>query len=157
MALVFLVILLIDAGTKWATQKWIPVMNGDHYWYPYGGIGVFRDFLGIQFSIVHVTNKGAAWSAFSDYQSILVGLRVALIAGMVVYIAFFNKNKAIILPFTLILAGAVGNIIDYYVYGHVVDMLYFNFWGYSYPVFNIADSAVTIGVFWILFLTWGKK
>lgn len=157
MALVFLVILLLDAGTKWATQKWIPIMNGDHHWYPYGGIGVFRDFMGIQFSIVHVTNKGAAWSAFSDYQAVLVGLRVVLIAAMVVFIAFFNKNKAIILPFTLILAGAVGNIIDYYVYGHVVDMLYFNFWGYSYPVFNIADSAVTIGVFWILFLTWGKK
>lgn len=157
MVMVFLVIVLLDAATKWATQKWIPAMNGDHHWYPYGGIGVFQNFFGIQFSIVHVTNKGAAWSAFSDYQAVLVGLRVALIAGMLVFIAFFNKNKSIVLPFTLILAGAVGNIIDYFVYGHVVDMIYFNFWGYSYPVFNIADSAVTIGVFWILLLTWGKK
>lgn len=157
MCVVFLMILLLDAGSKWLTQKWIPPMNSEHYWYPYGGVGVFQNFFGIQFSIVHVTNKGAAWSAFSSYQSALVGLRIALIAGMIVFITFYNKNKAIILPFTLILAGAVGNIIDYFVYGHVVDMLYFNFWGYSYPVFNIADSAVTLGVVWILLLTWGKK
>jgi signal peptidase II len=154
---VFLVILFLDAGTKWMTQYWIPPMGRDAFWYPYGGIGVFQDFLGIQFSIVHVTNKGAAWSAFSNYQSYLVGLRIALIAAMVVFVVFFNKNKSILLPLTLILAGAVGNIIDYFVYGHVVDMIYFNFWGYSYPVFNIADSAVTVGVVWILLQSWWKK
>lgn len=157
MCVVFLVILLLDAGTKWWTQRSIPLMTREHYWYPYGGIGVFHDLFGVQFSIVHVTNKGAAWSAFSGYQSILVGLRIALIAAILVFIAFFNKNKAIILPVTLILAGAVGNIIDYFAYGHVVDMFYFNLWGYSYPVFNIADSAVTIGVTWILLQTWFKK
>lgn len=153
----FLLILALDGATKWYTYRWIPQMTRDHYWYPYGGIGVFQDFLGIQFSLVHVTNKGAAWSAFSSYQSYLVGLRILLIGAIVVYLSFFNKNKTILLPLTLILAGAVGNIIDYFAYGHVIDMFYFNFWGYSYPVFNVADCAVTIGVAWILLQSWWKK
>ncbi len=132
-------------------------MGTDSLWYPYGGIGVFSDFGGVQFSLVHVTNKGAAWSAFSGYQSYLVIFRIALIIGMALFITYFNKNKTIVLPFTLILAGALGNILDYFVYGHVVDMLYFNLWGYPYPVFNIADSAVTVGVAWILLQSWFKK
>jgi signal peptidase II len=157
LCVIFLVILFLDAGTKWMTHKWIPPMGRDSLWYPYGGIGVFQDFFGIQSSIVHVTNKGAAWSAFSSYQAYLVAFRITLILVMVIFIAFFNKNKSILFPFILILAGAVGNIIDYFAYGHVVDMIYFNFWGYSYPVFNIADTAVTIGVVWILLQSWWKK
>ena len=132
-------------------------MGTDSLWYPYGGIGVFSDFLGIQFSLVHVTNRGAAWSVFSGYQSYLMIFRMALIAGIAIYLFFYNKNKLIVLPFTLILAGAVGNILDYFVYGHVVDMFYFNLWGYSYPVFNIADTAVTVGVAWLLLQSWVKK
>ena len=49
---------------------------------------------------------------------------------------------------TLILAGAISNVIDTFVYGHVVDMIHFTFWGYDYAVFNLADSAVCLGVFW---------
>ena len=139
------------------TERWIPLMGKDSWWYPYGGIGVFQDFFGIQFSIVHATNTGAAWSLLSEYQSYLVGLRIFLILALFVYMLIFNKNKAIVLPVTLIMAGALGNIMDYFVYGHVIDMIYFKFWGYSYPVFNVADSAVTIGIAWILLQSWWKK
>lgn len=154
---IFLIIFFLDAASKWATHQWIPIMGTDSLWYPYGGIGVFSDFFGIQFSLVHVTNKGAAWSVFSGYQSLLMMFRIALIAGLVLYVLFFNKNKTLKIPLTLILVGALGNVLDYFVYGHVVDMFYFKFWGYSYPVFNIADSAVTIGVAWILLQSWFKK
>lgn len=157
LGMMFLAIVFLDAGTKWMTQRWIPLLGADSLWYPYGGIGVFQDFFGVQFSLVHVTNTGAAWSVFSSYQSYLVGVRICLILSVFAYMLFFNKNKAIVFPLTLILAGAVGNIIDYFAYGHVVDMLYFRFWGYSYPVFNLADSAVTIGIVWILLQSWWKK
>jgi len=49
-------------------------------------------------------------------------------------------------PFALILTGAVGNVLDYFVYGHVIDMLHFVLWTYDFPVFNIADSLITLGV-----------
>ena len=47
--------------------------------------------------------------------------------------------------------GALCNILDYFFYGHVIDMLHFVFWGYDYPVFNVADSFICIGVFWLFF------
>jgi signal peptidase II len=51
----------------------------------------------------------------------------------------------------LIATGAIGNILDYFIYGHVVDVFYFVFWGYSFPVFNVADSIIFCGIV-VLFL-----
>lgn len=145
-------ILCLDQLTKWLTDTYIPLMTYPST-YPYGGYGIFRDFLGIEFSISHLTNHGAAWGVLADFQVYLLGLRIVLIAGMAWYALFINKNEGWILPLSLIVAGAVGNVLDYFVYGHVVDMLKFVFWGYEYPVFNLADSAVFLGVVWIALLS----
>lgn len=114
--------------------------------YPYGGIGVFKDLLGIDFCITYVQNKGAAWGILSSYQEILLYVRLALVVIMAVYLfvckmPFFKR-----LSISLIVTGAVGNVVDFFAYGHVVDMFYFKFWGYSYPVFNIADACICLGV-----------
>jgi signal peptidase II len=127
-------VLALDICSKYLVHKYIEPMNGHALWYPYNGIGIFKNFLGIEFSITHATNRGAAWGMLANYQS---------------WLLFFNKNKKILIPLSLVAAGALGNILDYYLYGHVIDMFHFVFWGFSCPVFNIADSAIFIGIAWI--------
>ena len=122
--------------------------------YPYGGIGIFRDWLGIEFSINFLTNYGAAWGVLSDFQIYLLGLRIVLIVALAYYVLYMNIQPKWVLPIALILAGAIGNVMDFFTYGYVVDMFHFIFWGYDYPVFNIADSAVFIGVAWIGLTAW---
>jgi signal peptidase II len=149
----------LDFLSKFLTHHYIPLMNSDSLWYPYGGIGVFKNFFGIEFSISHTTNRGAAWGAFANYQQQLLYLRLVLVTGMVMYLLFFNKNQKLQIPFALIIAGALGNICDYFLYGQVVDMFHFVFWGYDYPVFNVADAAIFVGIAWLVILSFfdGKK
>lgn len=139
-------IVLIDMVTKFFIQESFPRMSHDSFIYPYGGIGIFKDFLGIEFSLVHQINRGAAWGIFADFTRELLLLRIVLIVGMLGYLLFFNKNLSAVLPMTLIASGALGNVLDYFFYGHVIDMFHFVLWGYDFPVFNIADSAISIGV-----------
>ncbi|MDF2549615.1 MAG: Lipoprotein signal peptidase [Chlamydiales bacterium] len=146
--LLFALILAIDMATKCLTHFLLPVMGDRFLWYPYGGIGVFQNFLGIEFSISHMTNRGAVWGAFSAYQSYLVLVRCMLLIGLIAYF-YYNRESRLQTPLTLIISGAFGNILDYFLYGHVVDMLHFVFFGYDYPVFNIADSAICIGIIWM--------
>ena len=145
----FVIVLLIDIGTKALTHFYLPEMNSQLLLYPYGGIGVFNNLFGVEFSISHATNRGAAWGIFSNSQGLLQICRIVLVGGLVFYYSILNKSKSYNIPLLLIISGALGNILDYFVYGHVVDMLHFIFWGYDYPVFNVADSAIFIGiVYW---------
>lgn len=146
---IFSSILLLDQLTKWLTDRFIPMMSQSPASYPYGGIGIFKNVLGVEFSVSHLTNYGAAWGVMADFQVYLLALRIVLIAGLTYYVLFLNRNAGWVIPLTMVLAGAIGNVIDYFTYGHVVDMLHFIFWGYDYPVFNLADSAVFLGVAWI--------
>ncbi len=150
----FIIILIIsaDAMSKFWVQQHIPLMYAHSQEYPYGGIGVFRNFMGIEFSIIHATNRGAAWSLFSQYQGALMVIRGLFVIGLVVYLYFYNRRKAWVIPLSMIVAGALANILDYFLYGHVIDMLHFVLWGYDYPVFNIADSAITLGIMWMILL-----
>lgn len=149
-------VLLLDAASKYLTQTYIPLMQYNWH-YPYGGIGVFKDFLGIEFSITHQINRGAAWGAFSDFQVPLLYVRIVLILGLLIYAAGFNKRPSWNIPLALIVTGAAGNVSDYFIYGHVVDMLHFVLWGYDFPVFNIADSAIFIGISWLLLISGCEK
>jgi signal peptidase II len=142
-------VLALDICSKYLVHKYIEPMNGHALWYPYNGIGIFKNFLGIEFSITHATNRGAAWGMLANYQSWLLIFRIIMVGVILNYLLFFNKNKKILIPLSLVAAGALGNILDYYLYGHVIDMFHFVFWGFSCPVFNIADSAIFIGIAWI--------
>jgi signal peptidase II len=141
-----LFLFMADAFLKAYIYYEIPPINASTPIYPYGGISVFRDWHGIDFSIVHVINKGAAWGVFASWQEYLLYARVAIIGGLLVYLFFVKAGAYRKFCLMLIATGALGNVVDYFVYGHVVDMFYFIFWGYSYPVFNIADSAIFLGI-----------
>jgi signal peptidase II len=146
-------VLLFDQLTKALVYAYLPVIDSALYWYPYGGIGIFQNFAGVEFSINHMTNTGAAWGVFGNYQLPLIILRIGLILGLCLYLFYFNRYSSWRLPLILILAGATGNVLDFFIYGHVVDMLHFVIWGYDFPVFNFADSAISIGIGSLFFLS----
>lgn len=147
-----------DFASKYLTHLFLPMgtLESDPY-FPYGGIGIFKNFLGIEFSIVHATNRGAAWGVMANFQHFLVLIRVLLVLVLLAYLFFGKRHPEWRIPMTLIVAGALGNIFDFFFYGHVVDMFHFVLWGYDYPVFNVADSAIFIGIFWLLIASFMDK
>lgn len=144
--------LFLDFFSKGVVQSTLPIMGAHLPHTSYGGIGVFHNLFGIDFSIDLVLNKGAAWGLLSQFQTWLVAFRIVVIVALLVYLFFFNVNRAADVPLILIVSGALGNVIDYFLYGHVIDFLHFNFWGYDFPIFNLADVAISIGVSWLFLL-----
>lgn len=139
----------------YASKAWVnffvsPIYSGQTV-FPFGGIPVFYDFLGIDFCINYVRNHGAAWGLFSSMKEWLLVARIGVILGLIAYMIFFPTSRKYHFPLGLIVAGAIGNVTDYFIYGHVVDMFHFIFWGYPFAVFNIADSAIFCGIVWMIF------
>ncbi len=137
---------MLDGALKAYVHYNIPTVQASMPVYPFGGIGILKDWHGIDFSLVHVINRGAAWGVFASMQDYLLYARVAIIGGLLTYLFFIKAGAYRKFSLMLVTTGALGNVIDYFVYGHVVDMFYFIFWGYSYPVFNIADSVIFLGI-----------
>jgi len=112
-----------------------------------GWIDVIPNF----FAITHVQNRGAAFSLFSDGTSswklgMLICFSVVAMIGISWYLwtgrhAYFTTGIAL----ALILGGAVGNLWDRLLHGRVTDFLHVYVGEYSWPDFNIADSAIVIG------------
>lgn len=104
------------------------------------------------FNLVHVTNKGAAFSIFASVDSPLrhyffVAVNSAAFLGLT--IAAWKMSAQHLLyrvSFAMIAAGAVGNLIDRLRFGAVIDFLDFYAGSYHWPAFNVADSAICVGV-----------
>ena len=101
------------------------------------------------FNLVLVYNKGAAFSFLAGAQGwqtpLLIGIAIGAIA-IVSWMLWRNPARLMLdIGLTLILGGAIGNLIDRVAYGQVVDFLLFHVYGWSYPAFNVADSAITVG------------
>ncbi len=110
--------------------------------FPYGGISVFENFFGVKFTIVHAINKGAAWGLFDSFPHLLLIVRFILIGGLLAYLVLAKPQKRVEIPLVMCVAAAIGNITDFFLYGHVVDLFYFILWGYSFAIFNVADSIL---------------
>jgi signal peptidase II len=101
------------------------------------------------FDLVLVYNKGAAFSFLAQaggWQTPLL-ITISLVAiGIVGTMLWRNPSRRLLdAGLTLILGGAAGNLVDRLAYGQVVDFLLFHAYGWSYPAFNLADSAITAG------------
>lgn len=109
------------------------------------------------FKFVHWGNTGAAWSLFRDNNALLALISVvALLALVLGRKHFYTKSIIGDYAMGMVFGGIVGNVIDRFLHGHVVDFLYFHLYRRSgeelgFPAFNIADSAICIGVL-ILFV-----
>ncbi len=96
------------------------------------------------FYITHHVNKGAAWGILQG--RILLLIIVSSIASIVmIYMLFKIEEKMFRLPISLILGGALGNLVDRILKGGVTDFFDVYIGSYDFPVFNIADSFVVIG------------
>lgn len=120
-------------------------------------IKVFSNFFGIDAEITYAKNEGAAWGMFHQFPELLVLFRLLLIVGLLIYLCFYVHSTRLALPLSCIISGALGNVYDYFHYGYVIDMIHLSFWGYEYPVFNIADSAIFCGALFLIFTTITNK
>ncbi len=106
------------------------------------------------FNLVHVHNTGAAFSLLADqpgWQRWFF-LAVAVVAsGVILWLLNSTRGRApFCIALTLILGGALGNVIDRLAHGHVIDFLDFHVAGWHWPAFNVADTAITIGAVLLL-------
>ncbi len=136
-------IVLLDQLTKWLVidaltlYQRVPILPG--------------------FDLVRLHNTGAAFSFLSDASGwqnwLFTGIAVVVSVGIIWWLATLPSEGRRVLGFglALVLGGAIGNVIDRSLYGYVVDFLLFHYKEWSYPAFNVADSAITCGVALILY------
>lgn len=102
------------------------------------------------FSITYLRNRGAAFSFLSDASwrlpFFMLATVIAVIAIMVAFVKLRADQRFAAISLTLILSGAVGNLIDRVRLGEVIDFLDVYWRSHHWPAFNIADSAICVGV-----------
>ena len=132
-------IISVDQWTKSTVMEKLPLHQS---------IKVVEGF----FSLTHVRNTGGAFGIFGGARGGLgsvLFLVVSLVAIGCIFILFFrlrDGDKHLSLSYSLILSGAIGNLIDRVRYGEVVDFLDFYISSFHWPAFNIADSAICVGI-----------
>lgn len=106
------------------------------------------------FSIYYVENEGAAFSILQNKTIFLIVISIICIMLIDRYLSKAKDlTKLTRISFGILLGGMIGNLIDRLLYGTVTDYLAFNFFSYSFPVFNFADIGITIGVLLIIVMT----
>lgn len=120
------------------------------------GVGIFftlnQRFVVIKnfFAIHFIENYGAAWSLFNNKVDFLIVISLVALFIIYRYIYHFKYNRRNNIACGLIIGGIVGNLIDRVFLGYVRDFLSFKIFSYNYPVFNLADTFIVIGVFLLI-------
>lgn len=148
--IVILFLLALDQLTKYVVARSIT-----HY----DSVDVIPGF----FKIIHIHNKGAIFGFFSRTNSSMLPILLkasSLIAlGFVLY--YFLKtpvsDRFMNFSLALILAGALGNQVDRFSRGFVIDFLDFSFWGWHWPTFNFADMCISTGAVLLAFIFFFKR
>ena len=101
------------------------------------------------FNLVLVYNEGAAFSFLSNasgwQKPFFIGITVVAMAAIIWMMIRHKQDKLFCWGLTLVMGGALGNLIDRIRLGHVIDFLDFHFNGWHFWAFNVADSAITVG------------
>jgi signal peptidase II len=150
-AAIALMVLVVDQATKAIVLRFLPNVWDE------------RNVLPGFFKLVHWQNTGAAWSSFTGKNGLL-----ALIAVAALIILFFSRhhfNSHTLLgqfAFGLVIGGIMGNLVDRILRQHVVDFLRFYIIPRGaeetgFPAFNVADSAICIGVTLVFLITWRNE
>ncbi len=135
----FAVVLFLDQYTKSVVEKNLPLHQR---------VEVIHGF----FNLTHVRNPGGAFGILGGRRGpwgsvFFVGVSALAIASILFFFWRIKEDeKNLALSFSLVLAGAVGNLLDRLRYGEVVDFLEFYVSSFYWPAFNIADSAICIGI-----------
>ncbi|MFH1540849.1 MAG: signal peptidase II [Elusimicrobiota bacterium] len=128
--IIIIIVLILDQLTKFIIIK---------KFYLGESVAVLKNI----FHITYITNTGAAFGIFQGYGKVL--LIFSIVAIILISVLIFTRKNIFHISqvsFSLILGGAIGNLSDRIFRGEIVDFLDFRIW----PVFNIADSAITVGM-----------
>ena len=103
-------------------------------------------------NIVLFFNKGISFGMLSNisFMPIILSVIICLISMYILYLLFKNNDKYKSVYLTMIFSGAVGNLIDRFKYGAVVDFIDFHVNSWHFPAFNFADAIISVGVLLIL-------
>lgn len=112
------------------------------------------------FNLTYVHNTGASFSFLSQaggwQRWLFAGLAVVISASLGVWLARLQKHETLLaVAISLVLGGAIGNLIDRLAYGYVIDFFDFYLGSWHFAVFNVADSAITVGVGLMLLESFG--
>jgi len=136
--LITAIVVIVDQFAKWLVTSNLGPGELDHR----------TSVLGRQIAIQYVENSGAAFGFFRGQTFVLTLAAVAVVATLILsYQRARNPSWQLVWGLGLLLGGALGNLIDRIRFGYVVDYISISIW----PKFNIADSAITIGV---LLIAW---
>jgi len=142
------VILVLDQASK---------LYIDHRFALYESVTVIENF----FHITYVRNKGAAFGILADSAlRVPFFITVATLAalGILWYLRQLRADQRLLqFALSLVFAGAVGNLIDRVRLGEVIDFLDVHWYQYHWPAFNVADSAITVGVGLLLLDLWFEE
>ncbi len=137
-----MVVVIADQITKWAIVEWIPL-------YDKIPINAFVN-------LTHQKNPGAAFSFLADAGGWQRWFFVALSSGVSVVIAVWlwrirNDGQTLLAAgLTLVLGGAIGNLIDRILLGHVTDFIQVWFGSWAFPSFNVADASISVGAAFLI-------
>jgi signal peptidase II len=125
---------LLDQATKHGIRSVFPLG---------GGVSVIEPF----FDLRYVRNTGAAWGVFEGYNHWLVLISVAVLLLLARHHrSILGESRLSRLALAFMLGGIAGNLVDRVRLGFVVDFLDFHWNGHHFPAFNVADSAICVGV-----------
>mgnify|MGYP002347740365 CR=1 FL=1 len=144
LVIVAVVIVLVDQYTKWLVISNIPYGG---YWSPW-------EWLTPIARIVHWSNTGVAFGMLQGMNPVFIILAF-VVAGMIIfyYPKLEKEDWMLKLALMLELGGAVGNLFDRIKFGHVIDFISVG----NFPVFNVADSCITVGVIILLIGVWVQE
>jgi signal peptidase II len=138
LSVISVIVLILDQATKIFIDRTMDL---------HSTITVVENF----FNITYIRNKGAAFGFLAESSFRLPFFILISIIAVVVIIGIFRKlrpeQKLTAISLSLIFAGALGNLIDRIRLGEVIDFIYVHWYEHYWPAFNVADSAICVGVF----------
>jgi len=104
-------------------------------------------------SFIYVGNTGSAFGLLANQAFLIIIISIAALLFILLFLRYLSPATNLsIASISLIMGGAVGNLIDRLRFGYVTDFIYFRLWGnFHWPAFNIADAAITVGVFVLIY------
>lgn len=105
------------------------------------------------FYLTYAHNTGVAFSFLSGNIPFIVVMTFIVIVLMIKYVYSKKLSKFEFVSYGLVIGGAIGNLIDRVVYGYVIDFIDIYIFGYDYPIFNIADSCIVVGIIIIFIIS----
>ena len=104
-------------------------------------------------SLIHIRNTGSAFGLLANQTFLIIIIGIASLLVVLLFLRYLSQVTTLsMVSIGLIWGGAVGNLIDRLRFGYVTDFIYFRLWGdFHWPAFNIADAAITVGVFVLIY------